>query len=138
MTYQSIGFDLDYIDPWFFLGLNKDMYIEVYPTTNRKSLVNWEVDIEDRSFGIMRINSNVLDVRLYLTIEIILDECSDLMQQYLDATYECEFTSHYAYVYLTPEKLNKFKIINEMAWKYDGLFVTDVLVDFMDKQIIIR
>jgi len=138
MIYQSTSFDIDYIDPWFFVGSDKNNFIEVYPTNRRKQLINWEVDIEDRSFGILRIASDILEVRLYLTIELLTNECSELFKQYLMEKYIVDINESSIDIHLEPHHFNKFKLVNQMRWKEEGLFITDVLVDFMDKQIIIR
>lgn len=138
MIYQSTSFDIDYIDPWFFVGSDKNNFIEVYPTNRRKQLINWEVDIEDRSFGILRIASDILEVRLYLTIELLTNECSELFKQYLIKKYVVDINESSIDIHLEPHHFSKFKLVNQMRWKEEGLFITDVIVDFMDKQIIIR
>ena len=138
MIYQSTSFDIDYIDPWFFVGSDKNNFIVVYPTNRRKQLINWEVDIEDRSFGILRIASDILEVRLYLTIELLTNECSELFKQYLMEKYVVDINESSIDIHLEPYQFSKFKLVNQMRWKEEGLFITDVIVDFMDKQIIVR
>lgn len=138
MTYQTTLFDIDYRNLWFYLGVTKDTYIDFGKSTTPKSVINWEVDIEDRSFGIMRINPIINDVNLYCYWDIMLEDLSHICVENLMAKFECEVNDERIYGVIQPSTFRNYKIINEVEINGGQMIIMDVLIDFITKEITIR
>lgn len=138
MNYQTTLFDVDSIGVWHYLGVTKDTYIDFGKSTNPKSVINWEVDIEDRSFGIVRIVPIINDLNLYLYWQIPLEDISDICRQNLESKFECEVNGEWIEGRIMPNELRDYKIINEMNMNGSQLIIFDILIDFINKQIIVR
>jgi hypothetical protein len=138
MTYQTTLFDIDYRNLWFYLGVTKDTYIDFGKSTNSKSVINWEVDIEDRSFGIMRINSVINDLHLNCYWDIMLEDISDICKDNLMAKFDCDISDLHIYGTITPDVFRNYKVINEVEMNGGQMIIMDVLIDFITKEITIR
>lgn len=138
MTYQTTLFDVDSIGVWHYLGVTKDTYIDFGKSTNPKSVINWEVDIEDRSFGIVRIVPIINDLNLYLYWQIPLEDISDICRMNLESKFECEVNGDWIEGRIMPSEFRDYKIINEMDMYGSQMIIMDVLIDFINKQIIVR
>lgn len=138
MTYQTTLFDVDSIGVWHYLGVTKDTYIDFGKSTNPKSVINWEVDIEDRSFGIVRIVPIINDLNLYLYWQIPLEDISDICRQNLETKFDCEVNGQWIEGRIMPSEFRDYKIINEMDMYGSQMIIMDVLIDFINKQIIVR
>lgn len=138
MTYQTTLFDVDSIGVWHYLGVTKDTYIDFGKSTNPKSVINWEVDIEDRSFGIVRIVPIINDLNLYLYWQIPLEDISDICRQNLESKFECEVNGQWIEGRILPSEFRDYKVINEMDMYGSQMIIMDVLIDFINKQIIVR
>ena len=138
MTYQTTLFDVDSIGVWHYLGVTKDTYIDFGKSTNPKSVINWEVDIEDRSFGIVRIVPIINDLNLYLYWQIPLEDISDICRQNLETKFDCEVNGQWIEGRIMPSEFRDYKVINEMDMLGSQLIIMDVLIDFINKQIIVR
>ena len=138
MTYQTTLFDIDYRNLWFYLGVTKDTYIEFGKSTYPKSVINWEVDIEDRSFGIMRINPIINDIHLHCYWEITLEDISDICKDNLIANFDCDISVNYISGKLEPFVFRNYKVNNEVEMNGSQMIIMDVLIDFITKEITIR
>lgn len=138
MTYQTTLFDVDSIGVWHYLGVTKDTYIDFGKSTNPKSVINWEVDIEDRSFGIVRIVPIINDLNLYLYWQIPLEDISDICRQNLETKFDCEVNGQWIEGRIMPSEFRDYKVINEMDMYGSQMIIMDVLIDFINKQIIVR
>lgn len=138
MTYQTTLFDVDSIGVWHYLGVTKDTYIDFGKSTNPKSVINWEVDIEDRSFGIVRIVPIINDLNLHLYWQIPLEDISDICRQNLETKFECEVNGQWIEGRIMPSEFRDYKVINEMDMYGSQMIIMDILIDFINKQIIVR
>jgi hypothetical protein len=136
MNFKSHNFELEVDHINYYLGLPNDIDVDAYRSNNpTTSFVDWNVHIEERSWGIKAISAYVTKVNINIKWEILKEDLNELQIVHL-------FERHNAYIDYT--YVNGIISINGDGFEIhdtleflDVLKVNEVTIDFMDEEIII-
>lgn len=134
MNFKSHNFELEVDHINYYLGLPNDIDVETYksdkPTT---SYVDWNVHIEERSWGVKSISACVTKININIKWEIAKEDLDAHQIAHLFERHDAYIDYKYVTGFITING-NGF-LINDTIEFMDSMKINEVTIDFMDEEI---
>ena len=141
MDFWTTNFELTCVNLHNKLGLEKEIDIDYWKSTNRTSEINWQVSFDTRQWGIKSIDTFAIHLDIWIDWEISL---SDLNHDEVEILFQHETREFYPTYYgentikgTIKINQNLYEIHNNIVVKNDSLMIEEVYIDFKEEQITI-
>lgn len=141
MDFWTQNFELTCVNLHHKLGLEKEVEIDYWKSSNRISEINWQVDFDKREWGIKSIDTYAIFLNIWIEWEISL---SDLDYDEIEMLLQHETKEFYPTYYgentvkgTIKINQNLYEINNNITVKNDSLTIEEVYIDFKEEQITI-